>query len=1202
MKISHTQHRADGPKPRAVGTILSVCCALGWMTLPAAADRNWTGAVNANWSEPNNWSPMGVPINGDSVAFGYVSDSHRAMVNDVANLKLKAVTFVNRDYQLDGNSLEIDGELFNGNDPSTVTDSHTTTINCPLIFSGPGDVPGWDGPRITMGLVHGDLTETTIYLHLNGPITLNGNLNLFAYASQFNAGGNGHLYVSGVISGTGDVHGYAEEQDGHVSSIEFNGTPGNTFTGTLNVETLGAAQIVLNKSSGVVVSNRIAMKRGDGFDAATANLNLAAQNQIDPNATLMVNGGSQLHLTGNNMTAGYLVLTNLSGDTIPSVIDTGSTTLSLNGGIIAWNDSQSVIPAVEGKLNLNELTNGWLSFDIGGSQYAGLELQATVGGINNGGFTKFGSAALLLEASNTFNGPVFVNEGILDLRNNSALGHPATSTFLRGGSLTLRNVTIPESLAVEYANSLLYTIGNCAWSGPIVLGQDLVVWADNTSLTGPISGSGGINFIYGTATIGGTAGNTFTGTLLAHCDLLQLSKPSGTKAYSGPLLIGDGGLGGPYEVRWLNSDQNVGATLTLYANGIANLNNHNEEFGPVTFNGGEVDTGTGQCAITQPLTVNPSTSTAVINGFLQLPSADARTFAVNDGPAEPDLLVNAVMIGSPTYFVKQGAGTMRLANANTFFATTLLENGTLDIANAGALGNAGSGCVIFNGATLRFSANGTVANNFEAVGAGTGGTNGAIQAAANTSVTLNGSIQLDADTVFNVGPTASLGLRGPINGAGALTKSGPGSLTLSGSTANTYAGPTTVNAGLLYLAKSGGAFAVPGTLVLGPAPASASAVALLLSPNTIGGSSVTVNANSALNLSGRNQTLSQLTLNDGGSVATGAGTLNLTGGATVSVGSLNILGSKVGSSITGNIGLPPNDLPVSFSVGPYNPTFSFTSAPELDVPANIFITAFEDLSLTPTHVAKSGLGRMRLAGNNSYKSTDLSAGTLQVDGSQPASGIRLTGGTLKGIGAIGPVVLASASAAVAPGDSPGILTCSNFDAGGGSGTLKIELNGTTPGSGYSQLNVNGTVDLKGTTLNATLGYSSSVGDQYTILANDGTDAITGNFSGLPEGAQFYIGGQLFQISYGGIGRLGNDVTLTRLVTPVPPVLTIARAGANSVLLLWPTNSAGFNLQSTTNLSTNVWSAVSPAPIVISSNNVVTNAADAGLRLYRLSKP
>ena len=85
-----------------------------------------------------------------------------------------------------------------------------------------------------------------------------------------------------------------------------------------------------------------------------------------------------------------------------------------------------------------------------------------------------------------------------------------------------------------------------------------------------------------------------------------------------------------------------------------------------------------------------------------------------------------------------------------------------------------------------------MANNFEAVGIGTGGTNGAIQIAANHSVILGGSIQLDATTVFNLGPTAALELSGVIYGPGALTKSGTGALTLNGGSANTYSGDTTV--------------------------------------------------------------------------------------------------------------------------------------------------------------------------------------------------------------------------------------------------------------------------------------------------------------------------------------------------------------------------------------------------------------------------
>ena len=88
--------------------------------------------------------------------------------------------------------------------------------------------------------------------------------------------------------------------------------------------------------------------------------------------------------------------------------------------------------------------------------------------------------------------------------------------------------------------------------------------------------------------------------------------------YAGPLVVGESS-GGPYEARWLNSYQNVYATATLYANGIVNLNNHNEDFGAVTFNGGTLDSGpSGHFVPYAPLTVNPAASSAVIKGNLGL--------------------------------------------------------------------------------------------------------------------------------------------------------------------------------------------------------------------------------------------------------------------------------------------------------------------------------------------------------------------------------------------------------------------------------------------------------------------------------------------------------------------------------------------------------------------------------------------------------
>jgi hypothetical protein len=98
--------------------------------------------------------------------------------------------------------------------------------------------------------------------------------------------------------------------------------------------------------------------------------------------------------------------------------------------------------------------------------------------------------------------------------------------------------------------------------------------------------------------------------------------------------------------------------------------------------------------------------------------------------------------------------------------------------------------------------------------------------------------------------------------------------------------------------------------------------------------------------------------------------------------------------------------------------------------------------------------------------------------------------------------------------------------------LVIELGGTVPGQ-YDQVHVHGTVDLGGATLDASLlnGFAPAANASFIIIDNDGTDAVTGTFAGLAEGALLNIGGTLFTTSYH--GGDGNDVTLTTLANHAP---------------------------------------------------------------------
>jgi uncharacterized repeat protein (TIGR03803 family) len=88
------------------------------------------------------------------------------------------------------------------------------------------------------------------------------------------------------------------------------------------------------------------------------------------------------------------------------------------------------------------------------------------------------------------------------------------------------------------------------------------------------------------------------------------------------------------------------------------------------------------------------------------------------------------------------------------------------------------------------------------------------------------------------------------------------------------------------------------------------------------------------------------------------------------------------------------------------------------------------------------------------------------------------------------------------------------------------------------------------------------------------------------------------------GTNGNG-TVFSLSFPSPQ-LTITRSGTN-VHLTWPSGVAGysysaFTLQSTTNLaSPAVWSTVPNTPVVVNTNNTVTNSISGAQTFYRLSQ-
>ncbi len=141
------------------------------------------------------------------------------------------------------------------------------------------------------------------------------------------------------------------------------------------------------------------------------------------------------------------------------------------------------------------------------------------------------------------------------------------------------------------------------------------------------------------------------------------------------------------------------------------------------------------------------------------------------------------------------------------------------------------------------------------------------------------------------------------------------------------------------------------------------------------------------------------------------------------------------------------------------------------------------------------------------------------------------GGTLKGNGAVGNVTVQSGGT-VAPGLSPGCLSTGNIAYTSGS-IYAVEIEGATVCTQYDQTQVTGTVSLGNATLDIQRlsTYTPTDATLFTIITNDGTDAVTGTFNGLAEGAKTTVDGVEYTVSY--VGGDGNDVVLSATVVAAP---------------------------------------------------------------------
>ena len=188
-----------------------------------------------------------------------------------------------------------------------------------------------------------------------------------------------------------------------------------------------------------------------------------------------------------------------------------------------------------------------------------------------------------------------------------------------------------------------------------------------------------------------------------------------------------------------------------------------------------------------------------------------------------------------------------------------------------------------------------------------------------------------------------------------------------------------------------------------------------------------------------------------------------------------------------------------------------------------------------------------LNGTNLFTGSILISGpgqVLKINGYQPLSSVTVGSGD----GYWGdperswPI---SASGSISPGNGPGILNSGNVIFSS-SGNLTVELSGPNPGAGgYDQLNVTGAVSLASASLTVIPAFTTpvAIGQTFTIINNDLSDAISGTFNGLSNGSIVSAGGYKFVINYS--GTLGNDVVLTLTNVPAAVIGSAITAGDGS---------------------------------------------------------